>query len=1089
MISALAFLVATGPEVIPPNPAIEALGWMLVHFVWQGAVAALALVPLLAFARRRSPQVRYLAGCVTLSLMALTAFATFAWQLGRAERDAAAAGASAELLTSARSREFLERPQKPLLSPPRVRPNKRAVQDAIDAAQRLRDAQPTPARRASVSGEPLVGPSNPVTFAARQLGVWTEQIGRHLPSIVLLWMAGVGLLSVRLATGWTAIRRLRAASWELDDPNWAERFARLREGLGISPAVRLMVSASATVPLVVGWIKPIVLLPAGMLTGLTVSQVEALLVHELAHIHRHDYLLNLAQTVIETLFFYHPAVWWVSQQIRKEREHCCDDIAATACGTLDYAQALASLAELRQIGASLGLAVNGAPLIERIRRLAGVETAPRRTAGWVALAALIVLGIIALQPADRSRAAAQNSRTVKGTVLVQGRPLAAGAEVSAESQDRACGSAETNAKGEFQMQVPATTVIDAYRVSLPHSFAVSFTLDKRAPLALAFQRLTAPAKVERQEPLVLTVEWKEAWGASWPYKVPQQNQSGSLPPVARIVPRHVATIAQDSPKSPGFPEKSKPRESSPRTTGSAQPVRRVSGRVLDHEDKPVADAHVWWFVFDRGVRKPTVLADCACDAAGRFRLEIPADGKPPATRPNDGLWALAPGRQPHAVGETEKLQVTEGPATREMSSEIVIQLDPAPDFLSQVNDAAGRPIAGATLERLWCGQHFPGAFLDERCAEPEWPAPFRERDLATTDAMGVAHFCAHSGQYRIAARDCGIQTIEAPSRVPRVFPIGGKARPVGEKSTITLCPVGRVEGAIFAADSRFIRGRKLQISTFWVAGENLVEGSATVTSDAHGRFVVPAIAEGMLRYKFLDAPADPSLVPMAKAADVRANETTRLEIHLRTPTLANGLVQADATGEPIAGAEIFLGGGFELGTKLTADEHGRFRAPLADRSVSLQAIRIPDESHADYQKWYSFVRPGKTRASLWHAPSLYKVIIRGSMGGSPIDVPAIVRIPSKFLEGTVVDANGRHIPGAWVEAKDGLGRYVATSDAQGTFEFQVPKAVKFDSINVSLQGGRTAADVRVEHEDPLVLKVSFTDEPTVEPRRVPPKPQ
>src|SRR6185295_8555391 len=122
---------------------------------------------------------------------------------------------------------------------------------------------------------------------------------------------------------------------------WEESFAALAERLAITRPVRLAVSTLAQVPAVVGWLKPIVLVPAGVFAGMTAEQIEALLAHELAHVRRYDYLVNLVQTAAETLFFYHPAVWWVSRQIRTERENCCDDLAVEVSGnTLAYVQAL-----------------------------------------------------------------------------------------------------------------------------------------------------------------------------------------------------------------------------------------------------------------------------------------------------------------------------------------------------------------------------------------------------------------------------------------------------------------------------------------------------------------------------------------------------------------------------------------------------------------------------------------------------------------------------------------------------------------------------------------------------------------------------
>src|SRR5580692_6312419 len=113
-------------------------------------------------------------------------------------------------------------------------------------------------------------------------------------------------------------------------------------------AIRVLISTVAESPSVIGWLRPVILLPAATLAGLEPEQLQAVLAHEIAHIRRHDYLVNLAQTVVETLLFYHPAVWWVSARIRHERELCCDDAAVAMCGdAVFYARALTSLERLR----------------------------------------------------------------------------------------------------------------------------------------------------------------------------------------------------------------------------------------------------------------------------------------------------------------------------------------------------------------------------------------------------------------------------------------------------------------------------------------------------------------------------------------------------------------------------------------------------------------------------------------------------------------------------------------------------------------------------------------------------------------------
>src|SRR5205085_6589248 len=119
---------------------------------------------------------------------------------------------------------------------------------------------------------------------------------------------------------------------------------------------RLCRSALVEVPTAIGFMKPVILLPASTLTGLAPAQIEAILAHELAHIRRHDYFVNLLQSVIETLLFYHPAVWWVSRRVREERELCCDDLAVRASGdAIAYARALSELERLKGEGVTLAM--------------------------------------------------------------------------------------------------------------------------------------------------------------------------------------------------------------------------------------------------------------------------------------------------------------------------------------------------------------------------------------------------------------------------------------------------------------------------------------------------------------------------------------------------------------------------------------------------------------------------------------------------------------------------------------------------------------------------------------------------------------
>jgi TonB family protein len=168
--------------------------------------------------------------------------------------------------------------------------------------------------------------------------------------------------------------------------------------LGLTRPVRLLITSLAEGPSVVGWIRPVILLPAATLLGLTPEQLEAVLAHEFAHIRRYDYLVNVLQMVVETLLFYHPAVWWTSARIRHERELCCDDLAVSLCGDpVCYARALTKLERLRSLAPRMAMGSNDGPLLYRIQRLTGAATrrfGPSRLPGILSIClALACVGL------------------------------------------------------------------------------------------------------------------------------------------------------------------------------------------------------------------------------------------------------------------------------------------------------------------------------------------------------------------------------------------------------------------------------------------------------------------------------------------------------------------------------------------------------------------------------------------------------------------------------------------------------------------------------------------------------------------------
>jgi soluble lytic murein transglycosylase-like protein len=209
---------------------------------------------------------------------------------------------------------------------------------------------------------------------------------------------------------------------------WQRTVARLSCALGVAREVRIGESPDVAVPTVVGWLRPVILLPLSLVSTLPPSTVEAVLLHELAHVRRHDYLVNALQQALAALLFYHPCVHWVSRVAREEREHCCDDLAVSVTGDpVFYARALASVEAARAEPFPLGVASNGGSLMQRIERLLGTPSVPARArASWPApalaaavLVALAVLPVAACSDAARTDASGKTTMAQTAALIPQ----------------------------------------------------------------------------------------------------------------------------------------------------------------------------------------------------------------------------------------------------------------------------------------------------------------------------------------------------------------------------------------------------------------------------------------------------------------------------------------------------------------------------------------------------------------------------------------------------------------------------------------------------------------------------------------------
>ena len=311
------------------EPIFNSLSITLLHFLWQGSLIALGLLLFLRLVDSRHSNLRYFGSLFAMVLNLVAPIVTFL---------------------------IVYRPELATKASPAI----------------IGDQQ---AGFAEIS---FVQPSSSDAFLAN----WIE----FIPLLSIVWMTGVIYFSIRLLIDMVRVYTLPRYGIVNTPKPIQKMFDRLYQQARIKRFTRLVISMKAEVPMVVGWFKPVILVPLSMSSGLTSTQLEMLLSHELAHIKRYDYLVNLLQTLVEVVLFFHPCVKWVSTQIRVEREYCCDDIAIGQCGNpLAYATALTEAELLRGKNIpQLAMAATGGDLKKRIFRAVGHQScSPQHASQWL----------------------------------------------------------------------------------------------------------------------------------------------------------------------------------------------------------------------------------------------------------------------------------------------------------------------------------------------------------------------------------------------------------------------------------------------------------------------------------------------------------------------------------------------------------------------------------------------------------------------------------------------------------------------------------------------------------------------------------
>jgi beta-lactamase regulating signal transducer with metallopeptidase domain/WD40 repeat protein len=346
------------------NSITERLGWVLIHSVWQFAAVAILSTLVVRCLLRASANTRYSFLVFAMATLALSPIATWYAQAP----DPIVARDTNQLSEPSR----LERSAKPSRSPQAA------------SGDRLEIPFEQQGSAIEVESNSTNSPLNHQPKPARlSLNDFKNVLRPWLAWIVVLWCLGVIACALRPTLSWFAIRRMRRVGTFPVSNELLDVLHRVSRQLGVTRSVQLFQSSVVQVPVVLGYLRPMILLPISLLNNLPISQLETILAHELAHVRRHDFLVNLLQTIVETFFFYHPAVWWLSQRIRIEREHCCDDLVIQVLGNrVEYGRALVAIEQLRSSSGILALSATDGSMLARIRRIVAFSGSKRTASRW-----------------------------------------------------------------------------------------------------------------------------------------------------------------------------------------------------------------------------------------------------------------------------------------------------------------------------------------------------------------------------------------------------------------------------------------------------------------------------------------------------------------------------------------------------------------------------------------------------------------------------------------------------------------------------------------------------------------------------------
>jgi beta-lactamase regulating signal transducer with metallopeptidase domain/uncharacterized GH25 family protein len=966
------------------------VGWVLVHSLWQFTLVAILALGLQWALQRRSAATRY--GALLASMMLMVAMPVATW-FSPWSIDPPAVGSVINPVEQPQvvSRMQAAKRQNGAVAMPPELPAKRAAKPQVDD----RPSRITP-----------IGLAELLSRVQRQIQPW-------LPQIVMVWIAGVLVAAQRPLIGLYAVRRLRTVGVSPVGDAVEAVLRRAARRLRLDRAIEVLQSALVETPVVVGYFRPVVLLPLCVVTGLPESQLESILAHELAHIRRGDYAINLLQTVVETIFFYHPAVWWLSHQIRNERENCCDDIAMACVGSrVEYCRALLAVEELRATPSGLSLAAGGGSLWARIRRVAEGEPAPRLAGGSSILCVLIVSTVIFAALAWAEAPVGDPSEPT---------PTSTKSDVATKVDANLTSPDDGNWKPG---QVLDLRIVNART---------------REPLADVKLELQFSGKgINFQN---IKIQTTDAEGRS------QIRLPDLRPDAVRVYPTKAGfvplRIYWDKGTNPALIPKT--------ATVPMQPGTTWGGVVQNEKGEPIPGVKVNVHYWENPVGNPNP----------HLRANIDEE----TVTGNDGRWRIDV--MPEKVVEDEPriflvhddyvsdyrqrgylpLPVTEKPSVEALRAQTaVMTMRKGGTITGRVVDVVGQPIDGVRIyneERYWFKSR-------KRAATTGKDGSFRITNAAF--AQSGINDPPPSTMRAIQQQEVAL-TVQAPGYAPELIHSdpNGAASPL----EISLVPGEAVSGRVLDQEGRPLEGVTVSVSN-WLGYRARLE--LTTKSGVDGRFhLIDAPSSGALYSFYKKGYMAVQDFPMSPQGSEQP-EMARYEVTLKAPLTVSGSIVDAATGQPLAKCRVREGVEYDDGrapewqqfsSKTITD--GQYKSEFSD-GVFCRRIRV---EAAGYLPAVSRIfRPGDSDA-----------------GRVTFDFELSQAVP---LSGTILNPDGEPLANAEVylatnlfEVKDGKASAQtqyharnAQTDAIGQFEL-APEVEPFYLIVLHDQGYATITEAEL----------------------------